>query len=257
VRAAGPVPPVKRYFWRKSSLLFALFKRVSRALLSQNRFGSTQGTGTGLPSVAQGKKPGAGAGGNKSFPDLGGKTGGGQLADKVQGAKGGQLAGKVQGAQGGQLADIVQSAKGGQLAGKVQGAPGGQFAGKLQGDNQGRLGNNLSPERNQALANRQQYWDKWGKDNQGRLSNFKADRSKDWSGINDFRKDHNVVGSFNKPEWNNYKNNVNNFRTTVQLRSTTTPRTILITISTPAGGAALAGIAAPPTMAVIPGGGGV
>jgi hypothetical protein len=172
----------------------------------------SQGTGTGLPSVAQGKKPGAGAGGNKSFPDLAGKTGGGQLADKVQGAKGGQLAGKVQGAQGGQLVDKVQSAKGGQLAGKIQGAQGGQFAGKLQGDNQGRLGNNLSPERNQALANRQQYWDKWGKDNQGKLSNFKADRSKDWSGINDFRKDHNVVGSFNKPEWNNYKNNVNNFR---------------------------------------------
>jgi hypothetical protein len=41
------------------------------------------------------------------------------------------------------------------------------------------LGNNLSPERNQALANRQQYWDKWGKENQGKLSNFKADRSKD------------------------------------------------------------------------------
>jgi hypothetical protein len=244
----------------------------------------SKGTGTGLPSVAQGKKPGTGTGGNKSFPDLAGKTGGGQLADKVQGAKGGQLAGKVQGAQGGQLAgkvqgakggqlaekvqgaqggqlagkvqgakgsqlagkvqgaqggqlagkgqgakgsqlagkvqgaqggqlaDKIQGVKGGQLAGRVQGAQGGQFAGKLQGDNQGRFGNNLSPERNQALANRQQYWDKWGKDNQGKLSNFKADRSKDWSGINDFRKDQNVVGSFNKPEWNNYKNNVNNFR---------------------------------------------
>jgi hypothetical protein len=161
---------------------------INRSQAASKIKSPSKGTGTGLPSVAQGKKPGAGTGGNKSFPDLAGKTGGGQLADKVQGAKGGQLAGKVKGAQGGQL------------------------AGKMQGDNQGRFGNNPSPERNQALANRQQYWDKWGKDNQGKLSNFKADRSKDWSGINNFRKDHNVVGNFNKPEWNNYKNNVNSFR---------------------------------------------
>src|SRR5277367_3354117 len=185
---------------------------INRSQAASKVKSPSRGTGTGLPSVAQGKKPGAVTGGNKSFPDLAGKTGGGQLADKVQGAKGGQLAGKVQGAQGGQLANKIQGAQGGQLAGRVQGAQGGQFAGKLQGDNQGRFGNNLSPERNQALANRQQYWDKWGKDNQGKLSNFKADRSKDWSGINNFSKDQNVVGSFNKPEWNNYKNNVNNFR---------------------------------------------
>ena len=182
---------------------------INRSQAASKIKSPSKGTGTGLPSVAQGKKPGAGIGGNKSFPDLTGKTGGGQLANKVQGAKGGQLAGKVQGAQGGQLAGKVQGAQGGQLAGRVQA---GQFASKLQGGNQGRFGNNLSPEQNQALANRQQYWDKWGKDNQGKLSNFKTDRSKDWSGINNFRKDRNVVGSFNKPEWNNYKNNVNNFR---------------------------------------------
>jgi hypothetical protein len=161
---------------------------------------SSKGTGTGLPSVAQGKKPGAGTGGNKGFPDLAGKTGSGQLAGKAQGAKGGQLAGKVQGTGGGQL------------AGRAPGAQGGQFAGKLQGDNQGRLGNNLSPQRNQAAANRQQYWDKWGKDNRGKVSQFQADRSKDWGGINNFRKDQNLANSFNKPEFNNYKNNVNNFR---------------------------------------------
>ena len=141
-----------------------------------------------MPSVAQGKRPGAGAGGNKSFPDLAAKTGRGQVANKVQGAKGGQLAGKVQGAQGGQL------------------------AGKLQGDNQGRLGNNISPQRNQAIVNRQQYWDKWGKDNSGKLSQFKTDRAKDWSGIHNFRQNQNVANSFNKPEWNNYRNNVDNFR---------------------------------------------
>jgi hypothetical protein len=170
---------------------------------------SSKGTGTGLPSVAQGKKKGAGVGGNKGFPDVGGKTGGGQVADRAQNAKGGQRAGK---GQGGQLADKVQGGKGGQLAGKVQGAGGGQFASKLPGDNQGRLGNSGSPQRNQAVANRQQYWDKWGKDNQGKISQFQANRSKDWGGINNFRKNQNVANSFNKPEFNNYRNNVDNFR---------------------------------------------
>jgi hypothetical protein len=197
---------------------------------------SAKGTGTGLPSVAQGKRPGTGTGGGKGFPDLGGQTGGSRLGDKAQGAKGGQVAGKVQGAQGGQLANKVQAGKGGQLAGKgqgagngqlagklqgaqggqlagkLQGAQGGQLAGKLQGDNQGRFGNNDSPRRNQAVANRQQYWNKWGKENQGKLSSFKADRSKDWGGINNFRKNQNVGNSFNKSDFNNYRNNVNNFR---------------------------------------------
>ena len=202
---------------------------------------SPKGTGTSLPSVAQGKKPGAGARGNKGFPDLAGKTGGSQVAGKVQGAKGGQLAGKVQGAQGSQLAGKVQGAQAGQLAGKVQGAQGGQLAGKLQGaqagalaggalaggalaaqggqlggrlegGNLGERANNFSPQRTQAIANRQQYWDKWGKDNQGKLTNFQANRSKDWGGINNFRNNQNLANSFNKPEWNNYKNNVNNFR---------------------------------------------
>jgi hypothetical protein len=183
-----------------------------------------KGTGTGLPSVAQGKKPGAGAGGNKGFPDLAGKTSGGQVSGQVQGAKGGQLAGKVQGAQGGQLAGKLQGAQGGQLAGKLQGAQAGAFAGgvlgahsgelggRLQGANEGRLGSNLSPERNQAIANRQQYWDKWRGDNQGKVANFQANRSKDWNNINNFRDSRNLSNSFNKPEWNNYKNNVNNFR---------------------------------------------
>src|SRR5271165_5643762 len=173
---------------------------------------SPKGTGSGLPSVAQGKKPGAVASGSKGFPDVAGKTGSGQVAGKVQGAKGGQLAGKVQGAQGGQLAGKVQGIQGGQLAGKVQGVQGGQFADKLQGGNAGQLGNNFSPQRNQAIADRQQYWNKWGNDNQGKLSNFQANRSKDWSGISNFRNNQNLANSFNKPEFNNYKNNVNNFR---------------------------------------------
>ena len=182
---------------------------------------SPKGTGTGLPSVAQAKKPGTGTGGKKGFPDVAGKTGSGQVAGKMQGAKGSQLAGKVQGGQGGQLASKVQGAKGGelagkvqggQLAGKVQGAQGGQLAGRLQEGNAGQLGKNFSPERNQAIANRQQYWDKWGKNNQGKLTNFRANQGKDWNNINNFRNNQNLASSFNKPEWNNYKNNVNAFR---------------------------------------------
>jgi hypothetical protein len=61
--------------------------------------------------------------------------------------------------------------------------------------------NNFSPLRNQAIANRQQYWDKWRGDNQGNLANFKANRSKDWGGINNFRNNQKLANSFNKPEW--------------------------------------------------------
>ena len=183
-----------------------------------------KGSGSALPSVAQGKKPGTGAGGNKSFPDIADKTGRGQLAGKAQGAKGGQLAGKVQGPQGGQLAGKVQGPKGGQLAGNFQGIKAGAAAGglanvrggdlgsRMQGSDAGQMRNNLSPERNQAVANRQQYWDKWGKDNQGKLADFQSNRGQNWSNINDFRKNQNLAGNFNSPQWNNYKNNVNNFR---------------------------------------------
>ena len=75
----------------------------------------------------------AGAGGNKGFPDLAGKTSGRQVAGQFQGAQRGQPAGKLQGAQGGQVAS------------------------RLQGGNGGQVGNNLSPQRNQAIADRQKY----------------------------------------------------------------------------------------------------
>jgi hypothetical protein len=189
---------------------------------SQSKYKSLpKGTGTGLPSVAQGKKPGAGAGGNKGFPDLAGKTGGGQVAGKVQGAKakGGQLSGKVQGAQGGQFARKLQGAQagtlaGGMLAGGALAAQGGQLGGRLEGGKFGERANKFSPERNQAIANRQQYWDKWRGDNQGKLGNFQANRSKDCGGIDNFRNNQNLANSFNinKPEWNSYKNSVNDFR---------------------------------------------
>jgi hypothetical protein len=194
-----------------------------------------------LPSTAQAKRPaGAGAANKGGFPDLaakapsGGKLGSqGQLAGKAQGAQGGQLAGKLQDAPGGLARGKLQGAQGGQLAGKLQGAQagvlagglaggalagglagaqGGELGGRLQGGNVGQLGNNFSPQRNQAIADRQKYWDKWGKDNQGKLDDFRTNRGKDWGNINNFRKNQNPANSFNKPEWNNYKNNVDNFR---------------------------------------------
>jgi hypothetical protein len=71
---------------------------------------------------------------------------------------------------------------------------------------------NFSPERNQAIADRQQYWNKWSGDNKGKVADFRTNRSKDWSNINNFRKNGNVAGRFNSSEWNNYRGNVNNFR---------------------------------------------
>jgi hypothetical protein len=159
----------------------------------QNR---SKGSASALPSVAQGKRAGSGMAGNKGFPDVSAKAGTGQLAGKVQGSKGG----KLQGAQGGQF--------GGGLANIREGDSGG----RLQGGGTGQLRNNLSPERNQAIANRQQYWDKWGKANGGKLSDFRTNRGKDWSNINNFRKNENVAGRFNSSQWNTYRNNVNGFR---------------------------------------------
>jgi hypothetical protein len=71
---------------------------------------------------------------------------------------------------------------------------------------------NFSPERNQAIANRQQYWNNWSKGNQGRLNDFRNNRSRDWNNISDVRKNGNLGNRFNSADWNNYRNNVQNFR---------------------------------------------
>jgi hypothetical protein len=173
---------------------------INRSQVSSKIQSRPKGSGSALPSVAQGKKAGAGAGGNKGFPDVAEKAGAGQLAGKAQGARGGQLAGKTQGAQGGQL------------AGKLQGAQGGQLAGRLQGAKGGQLRSSLSPQQNQALANRQQYWNNWSKQNQGKLTNFQASRTNEWNNVHNFWNNRNPSNTFNKPEWNNYKSNVQNFR---------------------------------------------
>jgi hypothetical protein len=160
------------------------------------------------------------------FPDVAGKAGTGQLAGKVQGAKGGnlragrggQLSGKLQGAQGGQIANKMQgfnagsAVAGGAIAGGLANIHGGDLGSRLQGGEAGQLRNNLSPERNQAIANRQQYWNNWSSANQGKLADFRTNRGKDWNNINNFRKNENVAARFNSSQWNNYRNNVNNFR---------------------------------------------
>ncbi len=181
---------------------------INRSEAASRIKASSVSTGTGLPSIAQGKRPVTGPADNRGFPELAGKGSGGQLAGKAQGVGGGQLSGKLPAAQGGQLANKVQGAQGGQLSGKLQGARAGQIADR----DEGQIANNNSPQRNQTMANRQKYWNKWGSENRGNISNFQANRSKDWSGISNFRDNQNVAGSFNKPEWKNYRDQVHSFR---------------------------------------------
>jgi hypothetical protein len=199
---------------------------ANRSQISSKNQSRPKGSGSALPSVAQGGKRGAGAGSNKGFPDVGGRAGAGQLAGKgqgagsgkLQGARSGQVSNRMQGSQlgavaGGALAGGVLSGGhgnigGGDLGGRVQG---GDLGGRLQGGDRGQLGNR-SPERNQAIANRQQYWNKWSGDNKGQIADFRNNRSKDWSNINNFRKNENVGNRFNSQQWNDYRNNVNNFR---------------------------------------------
>jgi hypothetical protein len=102
------------------------------------------GSGSVLPSIAQGNKPGPGPQG-KGFPDLSGK------------------------------------------------GPSELF--------------NKTPE---PLAN-QEFWKNWSAQNQGKLSEFQANRVGDWNNISDFRNNQNIANSFNQREWNDYKNNVQKY----------------------------------------------
>jgi hypothetical protein len=77
----------------------------------------------------------------------------------------------------------------------------------LSGKGPGELGNR-APEPH---AN-QQFWKNWSERNQGKLGEFQTSRAKDWNNISGFRNDQNVASSFNRPEWNAYKNNVQNYR---------------------------------------------
>ena len=187
-----------------------------------------KGSASTLPSTAQARRPSAAGGGNKGgFPDLakggGAAQRGGQLAGRAQG---GQLGNRAQGGQGGRLqGSQLGAVAGGALAGGAVGAGLANIGGGNLG-NRGGIGGpggvggiggpggrgNFSPERNQAIANRQQYWNNWSKGNQGRLNDFRNNRSRDWNNISDFRKNGNVGNRFNSANWNNYKNNVQHFR---------------------------------------------
>ena len=74
---------------------------INRSQASSKIQSRPKGSGSGLPSVAQGNRPGTGAGGNKGFPNVADKTGGGQLAGRAQGARGSQLGAVAGGAVAG------------------------------------------------------------------------------------------------------------------------------------------------------------
>jgi hypothetical protein len=119
---------------------------MNRSQVSSKIQSRPKGSGSALPSVAQGGKRGAGAGGDKGFPDVGARAGAGQLAGKGQGAGGG----KLQGARGGQVSNRMQGSQlgavaGGALAGSALSGGlgnigGGDLGGRAQG---GDLGGRL------------------------------------------------------------------------------------------------------------------
>jgi len=64
----------------------------------------------------------------------------------------------------------------------------------------------------QAPVANQPFWKNWGEQNQGRLADFQANRANAWNNISEFRNNQNIAGSFNQPQWNDYKNVVQNYR---------------------------------------------
>src|SRR6201987_2582462 len=159
---------------------------------SQPQFPSTvqslpKGSGSVLPSIAQGKQPGAGATQlgpgpqGKGFPDFSGKSSG--------------------------LLNSGLSAGSGFALGKMVGAgPEGKGLPNISGNGPSELFNK-APE---PLAN-QEFWKNWSAQNQGKLAEFQANRVGDWNNISDFRNNQDVASSFNSSPWSDYKNNVQNF----------------------------------------------
>ena len=139
-----------------------------------------KGSGSVLPSIAQGNQPGPGPQG-KGFPELSGKGPG--LVNGALGAGSGFALGKMLGA-----------------------GPEGKGLPDLSGKGLGEL-LNKAPE---PLAN-QEFWKNWSAQNQGKLAEFQANRVGDWNNISDFRNNQNIANSFNQPQWNDYKNNVQNY----------------------------------------------
>src|SRR5271157_5945391 len=128
------------------------------------------------------------------------------------GGPGQQFPSKIQSVPKGSGSVLPSVASGAALGSIAQGhLPGAGPAGKgfpdLSGKGPGELGSR-APE---PLAN-QQFWKNWSEQNQGKLADFQANRAKDFNNISEFRNNQNVASSFNRPEWNDYKNNVQNYR---------------------------------------------
>ena len=66
--------------------------------------------------------------------------------------------------------------------------------------------------RAQEAAPSERYWNNWSRQNEGKLADFRTNRIRDWNNISEFRKTRTVAASYNKPEWNNYKNDVQHYR---------------------------------------------
>src|SRR5271157_5089576 len=139
---------------------------------------------------------------------IGGLAPNGKLAG---GGPGQQFPSKIQSLPKGSGSVLPSVASGATLGSIAQGhLPGAGPAGKGFPDLSGKGPSELVNRAPEATAN-QQFWKNWSEQNQGKLADFQANRAKDLNNISEFRNNQNVAGSFNQPEWNDYKNNVQNY----------------------------------------------
>src|SRR5271165_1663266 len=128
------------------------------------------------------------------------------------GGPGQQFPSKIQSVPKGSGSVLPSVASGAALGSIAQGhLPGAGPAGKGFPDLSGKGPSELGSRAPEPLAN-QQFWKNWSEQNQGKLADFQANRAKDFNNISEFRNNQNVASSFNRPEWNDYKNNVQNYR---------------------------------------------
>jgi len=71
---------------------------------------------------------------------------------------------------------------------------------------------NRSPQWRHAVANQKAFWNRWTKDNQGRLQRFQAARDPQWRQIANWRNDTSAARAFHGDNWSAYRDKVVNFR---------------------------------------------
>lgn len=71
---------------------------------------------------------------------------------------------------------------------------------------------NRSPQWRHTVANQKAFWNRWTKDNQGRLQKFQAARDPQWKQIANWRNGTSAARAFHGDNWNAYRDNVVNFR---------------------------------------------